>query len=288
MSFSNFHPITLIVYFVSVTVFTMITKNPVMLLLSFSGALFSVAKITKRWNIGIYLALFLAVSVSNPIFSHNGETVLFYLFEQRVTLEAFFYGMASGVMIVAVLCWFALFGTAFTEDKLTWLIGKISPKLCVVFCMALRFVPLFKDNAKNIYNAQISMGIFDTNTIKGKFELLKNVFSALISISIENAIETADTMRARSFENKKHSSYSLFKISSYDIRFTLITLICDILVISFLNTDIGKFYYYPKVRFVHFGTISFVLYGVFFLLCFMPVINEILEDIKWKYLISRI
>ena len=284
MRFFDFHPLTLIVYFASVIVFTMITMNPVMLLLSFCGAFLSTALITKKRGFISYLIIFAVICITNPIFSHNGETELFYIFDQRVTLESFVYGIGAGLLIVSTLYWFSLFSYVFTEDKLVWLIGKISPKLCVVFCMTLRFIPLFKENASNIYNAQLSMGIFETNTFKGKLKLITNVFSALISISVENAIETADTMSSRGFDGKKRSSYSLFCMSKQDVFFIFISLLLDLLVIINLLSGEGVFYYYPALHFEGFS----VLYVIFAVLCQLPVLNELTEEIKWKYLISKI
>ncbi len=284
MRFYDFHPLTLIVYFASVIAFTMITVNPFMLLLSFFGAFFSTLLITKKRGFISYLIVFFAICITNPIFSHNGETVLFYIFDQRVTMESLVYGIGAGLLIVSTLYWFSLFSHVFTEDKLVWLVGKISPKLCVVFCMALRFIPLFKENASSIYNAQLSMGIFDTNTFKGKLKLITNVFSALISISVENAIETADTMSSRGFGSKKRSAYSLFSMSKRDVLFIFVSLLLDLLIIIKLLGGEGVFYYYPALYFEGFS----VLYIVFAVLCHLPVLNELMEEIKWKYLISKI
>lgn len=288
MRFFDFHPFTLLVYFASVIAFTMITMNPVLLLLSVFGAVFSVSMIAKNNTWSFYLMIFLAISLTNPIFSHNGETELFYLFDQRFTLEALVYGIGSGILIVSVIVWFKLFSFVFTEDKLAWLVGKLSPKLCVVFCMALRFIPLFKENAKNIYNAQLSMGIFDQKTLKGKLMLVVNVLSALISMSIENAIETADTMTSRGFNNKKRSAYSLLRFSKRDVSFSILTICMDVLIICLMLMGKGVFYYYPALRFASFSYFDVTLYIFFAFLCTMPLINETLEDLKWKYLISKI
>ncbi len=288
MKFSELHPLSLILFFASVIIFTMATMNPVLLTLSFFCALFSNVLLKKGKDIWIYLILLLAVGITNPIFSHNGETVLFYLFDQRVTLEAFLYGVAAGIRIVSVIYWFRLFGIMFTQDKLNWLLGKMSPKLSVVFSMALRFIPLVQKNAKDIYNAQITMRTFDTNKLSGKFRLMCNVFSALISLSIENAIETADTMRSRGFENKKRSSFSLFKFRMKDLFLIITIFILDFLIACFLFTALDDFYYYPTIRFFAWSNNCIIFYIVYTLLCALPIINDITENLRWKYSISKI
>lgn len=288
MKFFELHPLSLILFFVSAIVFTMITMNPVLLLLSLAFGFLANVLISKGKDLWIYFLLLFVIGITNPVFSHNGETVLFYLFDQRFTLEALVYGFMSGTRIVSVIYWFRLFGVVFKQDKLNWLMGKVSPKLSVVFSMALRFIPLVKKNAKDIYNAQISMCSFKKDTLLGKFELVFNVFSALVSMSIENAIDTADTMRSRGFENKNRTAYSLFPFRVKDIIIMAITIIDDILITYFLFSGIVSFYYYPKMYFAIANNKTYVLYVAFAILCALPIINDFTEDLRWKYSISKI
>lgn len=288
MKFSELHPLSLIVFFVSVIAFSMVTMNPILVLLSFFAALCSNLLIKNGSDIKLYLILILAISITNPLFSHNGETVLFFLFDQRITLEAFCYGVVSGVRLVGVIYWFRLFGAVFSQDKLNWFLGKMSPKLSVVFSMALRFIPLVRKNAKDIYNSQLVMQTFDTSTLKGKFNLIINVFSALISLSIENAIETADTMRSRGFENKNRSAFSLFRFKGKDIMFIIAVLIMDFVTALYLFSPLEDFYYYPSIRFENWENSSLFFIFIYVILFMLPVINDVTENLRWKYSISKI
>ena len=287
MKFSELHPLSLIVFFASVIAFTMATMNPVLLLLSFVCSFLSYAILKKSKDIWIYLVLLVAISITNPMFSHNGVTVMFYLFGQRITLESFVFGVASGVRIVSVIYWFALFSAFFKQDKLNWLLGGMSPKLGVVFSMALRFIPLVKKNATDIYNAQLTMCSFDTDKLSGKIKLLCNVFSALVSMSIENAIETADTMRSRGFENKNRTAFSLFRFKIKDILIITIIILIDIGLVYFLMSGQGAFYYYPEMRFATFDN-NTAFYIIYAFLCMLPLINDLTENARWKYSISKI
>lgn len=288
MKFSELHPLSLIVFFVSVIAFSMVTMNPILVLLSFFAALCSNILIKNGSDIKLYLILVLAVCITNPLFSHNGETVLFYLFDQRITLEAFCYGFVSGIRLVGVIYWFRLFGAVFSQDKLNWFLGKMSPKLSVVFSMALRFIPLVRKNAKDIYNSQLVMKTFDTSTLKGKFNLIINVFSALISLSIENAIETADTMRSRGFENKNRSAFSLFRFRVKDILFIISVMAVDLVIALYIFSPMVVFYYYPSIRFENWENSSLFFIFIYVILFMLPVINDITENLRWKYSISKI
>ena len=55
-------------------------------------------------RIGFYVPLFLLVAVTNPLFSHNGVTPLFFLNGNPVTLEALLYGVRSWRWLLSALC----------------------------------------------------------------------------------------------------------------------------------------------------------------------------------------
>lgn len=287
MRLCDMHPLSLLIYFASVICFTMITMNPILLLISFLGALSGVVMIKRRTDLKLYIPLFIIIALTNPLFSHNGETVLFFFRNQRITFEAIFYGIGAALLITATVYLFKLFGLVFGTDKLTWAVGALSPKLSVVLTMAMRFIPLFKENAADIYNAQISLGAYDIKSVRGKLKLGAAVFSALLSISMENAVDTADTMRARGFGRGKRTSYTLFKVTNRDIIFISVVILCDILAAVFIAFRAADFSYYPKIR-CSFTGLSPALYAVYTFLFFIPFLNEVKEVLRWKYLISKI
>ena len=81
--FYNFHPAVSAVYFASVLLITMFSGNPFLAAVSlFGGAIFYVISEKKHNRIkefGFYLLVFIVVSVSNPLFTHKGKTVLFFI-----------------------------------------------------------------------------------------------------------------------------------------------------------------------------------------------------------------
>ncbi len=286
MSLKNLHPVTLLVYFASVIGFTVASLNPYLLILSFLGAFLGFFIVAKRFDAALYIPLFILIAVMNPIFSHNGQTVLFFLGGQRVTLESVIYGAMAALLVIGVLYWCKLFSLVFETDKLTWAVGRISPKLSVLLTMSIRFIPLIKENARDIYNAQESMGVVQTKGIFAKFKLMAGVFSALISMSIENAIETADTMRAMGYGKGKRTSYTLFRFTAFDAIYVILFAAADIAI--FILWKYAEFLYYPYIYVPKFGTGTIILYIIFALFCLFPFINGIKEDLRWRYLISKI
>mgnify|MGYP000196489812 CR=1 FL=1 len=66
------------------------------------------------------------LAVMNPIFIHSGETILFFMNDNPVTLEALIYGTVSAGMLVGVLLWCKCYTTILTTDKFLYLFGKSS------------------------------------------------------------------------------------------------------------------------------------------------------------------
>ena len=110
------------------------------------GAILFSAALSRRRerlsDIAFYIPLFLLVTVTNPLFSHNGQTPLFFLNGNAVTLEALFYGVGLAVAVCGVMLWCKCFGKIMTADKTLYLFGKTlrkSPSLFPAPCALFRF-----------------------------------------------------------------------------------------------------------------------------------------------------
>ena len=106
-AFAGVHPLVLLIYFLSVLIVTMFVTNPVLSLLALLGAVLfcttGARRDTVAGDIGFYLPMFLLVAITNPLFSHNGVTPLFFLNGNPVTLEAFVYGAAIAVTVIGAM-----------------------------------------------------------------------------------------------------------------------------------------------------------------------------------------
>ena len=85
-AFDHYHPFVLLVYFLALLLVAMFATNPVLQLLALlGGAAFSVITTKKgerRGDFAFYLFMFFLVAVTNPLFSHNGVTPLFFFKRQ--------------------------------------------------------------------------------------------------------------------------------------------------------------------------------------------------------------
>lgn len=290
--FSSFHPITGALYFLSVLVITMFSSNPILLVIALIGGILffikseGLACCLKEFR--FYLILFILISISNPLFSHNGATPLFFLNGNPVTLEAVLYGVNIAVMLLAVIYWFKCFNLVMTEDKILYLFGKISPKVALLLSSALRFIPLLKTQAARIRMAQKSMGLFASDTWTDRLKGTVRVYSALITWALENAIDTGSSMKARGYGLKGRKHYSLFRFRSADALFIFIIIFLDI-VIFFMMTGGGlDFSFYPSISQPAPTVYSFSAIAAFTALSLLPFILEVKESLQWTYYKSKI
>ena len=105
-TFSSYHPLVNLVYFVLVLLFTMFVLHPAILLISLLAGI-SYAVQLKGWaglgkSLWYLLCLGLFAIAVNAAFNHEGATILGYLPSGNpLTLESMLYGIAAAAMLAA-------------------------------------------------------------------------------------------------------------------------------------------------------------------------------------------
>lgn len=292
-TFDTYHPIVIFSFFISVIVFTMFFMNPFFLAVSFAAS-FVYSVIIKgiralKFNLLFALPMLLVIAIINPIFVHEGMTILFYINDNPITMEAIEYGIAEGVMLVSVLLWFTCYNEIMTSDKFIYLFGRIIPALSLIISMTLRLIPRFKNQIKLISHAQKLIGM-DTNTgtIVQRARHGIQIISILTTWSLENAIETSDSMKARGYGLSGRTAFSPFR---FDQRDTYCLVAITITIISCIVgqiTGVSYFQYYPDVQWASIQPFTIVMWITYMFLCFLPSVLEIREDFKWRSLKSAI
>ncbi len=291
-AFGNYHPFVLMFYFLSVLLTAMFISNPILQATALLGGILFCLMLQKRseitGNIGFYIPLFLIIAVTNPLFSHNGTTPLFFLNGNPVTLEAFLYGIAIAVTVVGVMMWCKCYSEIMTSDKFLYLFGKTVPKLSLILSMALRFVPMYKRQLHKVGRAQKAMGLYSSKSFSDKIRSGMRVFMAMISWSLENAMDTSASMKARGYGIKGRTHFSLFRFYPGDA--VLLAVCVCLLSVTIAGTAAGEtvFYYYPRLSAVNLSLYAVTVYAAFGILSFLPFIIEVKEAFLWKYYISKI
>ena len=274
-AFGNYHPFVLLIYFLSVLLVAMFISNPVLQTEALAGGiLFCTVIHRKRENVGnlvFYIPLFLMIAITNPLFSHNGVTPLFFLNGNPVTLEAFVYGISIAVMLIGVILWCKCYSEIMTSDKFLYLFGKAIPKLSLVLSMALRFIPMFKRQMHRVSRAQKAMGLYSSKSFTDKIRSHMRVFMAMISWSLENSIETSASMKARGYGLKGRTNFSLFHFYSGDAILLATCVLMLGITVSGVAMNETVFYYYPRISGLNLSVYAVIVYTAFGILSFIPV-----------------
>jgi energy-coupling factor transport system permease protein len=291
-SFETIHPAPAFIYFIAVLLVAMFTSHPVILAEALTGAICfcTILEHGKGFfkNMAFYIPLFILISLTNPLFSHNGMTPLFFMNGNAVTKEAILYGVAIAAMLVAVMIWCKCYSFIMTSDKFLYLFGKVIPKLSLVLSMALRFIPLFKTQIKRVNRTQKAMGLYTSKSFTDKFRSATRVFFVMITWSLENAVETGDSMRARGYGLKGRTNYSIFRWSSRDVMLLSESVVLIMTVLAGKALGGIDYFFYPRVTEITTSPLSLLVYIAFGALAFLPFIMELEENLKWKYFVSKI
>ncbi|MBD2846837.1 energy-coupling factor transporter transmembrane protein EcfT [Paenibacillus sp. IB182496] len=293
-SFASLHPAVLFAYFAAVIGCSMFFTHPLFQALSLLGA-FSYSVLVKGrtgwvFNTLYMLPVLLLMAIWNPLFNHQGVTILFYLDSGNpVTLESVLYGASAAVMFVTVILWFSCVNAVMTSDKIIYLFGRVLPAFSLLFSMVLRFVPRYADKAREISLAQKGIG---RDVSQGSWlQRAKNgmrILSILTTWALENAIETADSMKSRGYGLPGRTSFSLFRLDRRDAAMLGGMAILMAIVLTGAALGMNAMRFFPSIRTAEpsvFRTAALVAYLLF---CLLPVILTIQEERRWKRIESSI
>lgn len=291
--FAKYHPLINFIYFTAVIVFSMIFVHPICLVTSLlCSVMYSIILNGKKALkfIVMLLPLMLISALINPAFNHEGVTVIAYLPSGNpLTLESILYGIVAASMVATVICWFSCFNKIMTSDKFIYLFGRIIPSLSLILSMTFRFVPKFKEQIQEVSNAQKSMG---RDTSEGSvFARVKNsirILSAVITWSLENAIDTSDSMKSRGYGLTGRTAYSNYVFDKRDV--TALIYLAVTITYFLIGTLLGKinYRYFPSMRGTDMSFYSTSIFISYIMICIMPIIIEIWEELKWRKLKSKI
>jgi energy-coupling factor transport system permease protein len=293
-AFSTYHPMVNFLYFTLVLLFSMFFMHPVCLGISLLGAfsynVYIKGKKAVSFSFKYMLPLLIATALINPAFNHEGGTILTYLRDGNpLTLESITYGIAAATMFITVIFWFSCYNAVMTSDKFVYLFGRIIPALSLVLSMALRFVPRFRAQLKVVSNAQKCVGRDVSNgSLLQRAKHGIKILSIMVTWALENAIETADSMRSRGYGLPGRTAFSIYRFDSRDKRAMVFLILCGSYIL--LGSILGGLYfrYFPTMKGVRFNAYSASLFLCYMALCILPVIINLREDRKWEALQSKI
>ena len=284
-TFAGFHPAVNLAFFAAVIGLSMCLMHPVFLLVSvLCGCAYLLYLRGGRGfvrQVGYLLPVLLFTAVLNPLFNHEGVTVLFYLKnDDPVTLEAVCFGLASAVLMGASILWFNCCNAVFTTDKIIYLFGRAIPSLSLLISMTLRFVPRFKEYLQGTLQVQRAM-----QPPKTKLDNLKQAlaaFSGTVSWAMEQSIITADSMKSRGYGANARTAYTIYRFARRDGA--ALGVLAVLVIGTLLPWLLGRirWEFYPAMTGALWGFDRILSYLSFMGLCLMPLTIDLTEDCKWK------
>lgn len=142
----------------------------------------------------------------NILTNHGGETYLFYLNDNVVTLESIVYGGILGLQIVLLIHISAILSRRMTADKLVIVTGSLSPSLAILLSMAIRNIARYQRKIQEIYRYQKCES--RSEHIWEKLFLSIRTVSIMVNWALENGLEVSDSMIARGYQSGRRSSYA--------------------------------------------------------------------------------
>ena len=286
---SLYHPWVSFIYFAAVIAGTLLFIHPVFVGVSLLCAIFASVMINGRKTIlatlGFGIPMFIFIALANPLFNHRGATILFYLFENPVTLEAIVYGIVSAGMMFAAVIWFTCYNTVVTSDKFIYIFGRILPSVALIVSMTLSLIPRLIEQVKVIADSQRSIGLdWKSGSIKQRIRAGARVLSILVSWALEDAVITADSMKARGYGQKKRSTFSIFRFGKKDAKMLVLVLVLFAAEIFTYISGRGTMEFYPAMVFPEIDFIDVIIYVLYIMLGILPAVIQIKEDLKWKQL----
>lgn len=290
------HPAVGFFYIAAVLVITMITMNPYLLAIScitsiiVMGYLKGLSELRKNIVPDISVIIF-TVGIQ-PVFSGSGKTVLYYVNDRAVYLEGYIYGLVIAMLLITVFNWCTVMRILMDSEKWMYLIGRLSPALAMMITMILRFIPLMRQRYRVIHEGQVGMGRYNNTYSKKKNVLyafmgfiekirhrIKEI-SILISWSLENSIETSDSMESRGYGLKGRTSYHRYILKKTDI--IQMILIAGAFAYVLVPVLLRQFraYYLPRVYIESVSVWHVIVMVVYIVLAVFPVVFYKKSDIE--------
>ena len=291
-AFSALDPSVLLTYFLSVLLLTMFAENPVLRFCALLGGLLCAGlqpqKSGGRRTAGMTLLLLLAVALLNPLFVHEGVTVLFWIGDTPFTLEALVYGACLAVTLAAVILWCGIYNRAVSSEKWLFLFGKAAPRLTMTLYMALRFLPSLQRQLRAADRAQTALGMQSGADRKSRIRGKLRVLSSVLALSLENAMETAASMQARGYALPGRTHFALYRFSARDGVLLAAVLLLTAAVTGGMASGAAAYSFYPRVTAIALTPAAVCTYAAFLALTLLPAVLEVVERGKWKFCVSKI
>lgn len=253
----EWHPSVAALLLLALMLLSAFSTQPLVILCSLAGGLIFCAMTGgAKGQLKTTLLVVAVFALTNPLFSHRGENVLFYLNHNAVTLDALYLGARIGGMLAASLCWFSAFRRVLDTERLVFLLGRAFPKTALLLSSALRMIPLAKRRFAASAEAREGADLGGESALE-RLRFHGGNLSVSLGMTLESAVESGNAMKARGFGLPGRTAYTLFRFSPADG-----VLLAVILLLTVLS--------------------AWGIAPCFGILCALPCLGEGREKLRWR------
>ncbi|WP_410513642.1 energy-coupling factor transporter transmembrane component T [Paenibacillus sp. BR2-3] len=285
--FRSMHPSVVLLYYAGLLLFATLLFHPIFMLTEL-GAVIGLLILQGQGRIllrGLPFYLLVAGSVAmwNPLFSHRGSHILFYFLDQPITLEAVLYGLMMMLVLLTIMVIFTSYNVTLTTDKFMYLFGTVAPKSSLLVLMSIRFVPLFQRRLRQIALIQSTRGIsVSSGTLRKRMADGMTLLKVLLTWSLEEALQTADSMKSRGYGVRKRSSYGIYNMDRRDIAALIVLGGSGLFTLLYSLRGYGMIQIYPRLKTPVYTWGDAVMYGSFCVFLLIPLWLEGKEKWLWR------
>lgn len=269
------HPLVILVYFIFVIGLAMIISNPICTIISVTGALALTTRLKGmhgiRKGVFAFIPLILVTAIINPLFSHQGITILAYFPNGNpLTLESILYGVNMSAVFLSVILWFVSVNEIMTSERIMYVLGRVMPVLALTFSMILKFIPLIR---KHIIETREVNKVLRGDSYSSMYDKVKEGISDLSSSLtwiLDDSVVTADSMKCRGYGLPGRTSYTRYVFAKADGMWLIFLIILMCVFLYGYYMDFVYWQFYPYVFGEFHGTLSVLMYVVYVILCFVP------------------
>lgn len=269
------HPLVILVYFIFVIGLAMIISNPICTIISLTGALALTTRLKGMHGIrkGIFalIPLILVTALINPLFSHQGITILAYFPNGNpLTLESILYGINMSAVFLSVILWFVSVNEIMSSERIMYVLGRIMPVLALTFSMILKFIPLIRKHIKETREVNRVLRGDSQNSMYDKIKEGISDLSSSLTWILDDSVMTADSMKCRGYGLPGRTSYTRYVFTKADAMWLIFLIVLMCALLFGYHMDYIYWQFYPYILGEYYGALSVLMYVVYVILCFVP------------------
>ena len=289
MRFDSYHPTINLIFFTLVIGATICFNHPVFVAISFICSFIYAIKLNgiKALVFNICLIIVMSAFVYYYAgFNHFGETNISTTWvDNNITLESIVYAIILALTIASVVMWFSCIHAVFYADKIIYLFGRVFPKLSLYLSIILRTVPRIKERWKKVSVAQQCIGKGpNQGNLLARFVNIIRVTSILATWTLDDFMQTTESMKSRGYSLKKRTSFSIYRFDNRDRSFVVTIFACGVVLMVGILLNQTTALYDPRIVINKLTFGSYVFYGVYAGLCLLPMGLQIIGERKFNKL----